>query len=122
MRGNRKRDTQPEMRIRRRLHSLGYRYVVDRRPLPGRFPVADLLFPRRRVAVFVDGCFWHGCQEHFKVPSTNVAYWEVKIARNRSRDIQSTQMLVEAGWRVVRVWEHEPNHVAVARIVEALAD
>lgn len=72
--------------------------------LPG---TPDFLFRARAIALFVDSCFWHGCPEHVRMPASNQAYWTAKIARNRSRDTRQTKELIELGWRVVRVWEHE---------------
>lgn len=103
MRRVRGRDTSCEVALRRELHRRGLRYRL-RRDLPGK---PDVVFVRARVAVFVDGCFWHGCPEHCRVPATNRAYWERKIARNRERDAAATSSLRAAGWRVVRVWEHD---------------
>lgn len=120
MRGNRGRDTSPEVALRSVLHRLGYRYRVDAAPLAGLRRKADLVFTRRRVAVFVDGCYWHGCPDHFTVPATNSGYWRAKIARNRERDVDTDQRLREAGWTPVRVWEHEPLERAVELVVGAL--
>ena len=120
MRGNRRRDTSPELTLRRALHRLGYRYRVDAQPLPGLRRRADLVFTRRRVAVFVDGCYWHGCPQHYGEPSTNAEYWRSKIARNRERDADTDARLWEAGWTPVRIWEHQPVEVAIAVVVRAL--
>jgi len=104
---NRRRDTGPEMALRRALHARGLRYRVDH-PLPfDRRRRADVVFPRARVAVFVDGCFWHGCPEHGTMPKANRAFWREKIARNRARDADTDRRLVELGWTVLRFWEHE---------------
>lgn len=113
----RRRDTLPEMRIRRELHRLGYRYRVDA-ALPG-MPRrrADLLFTRRRLAVFVDGCFWHGCPTHGTYPRNNGDWWRHKIETNIARDRETDRLLAEEGWQVVRVWEHEPTAAAVYRIL-----
>ena len=117
MQGNRKRDTKPELALRRELHRRGLRYRVDAPlPLAGVRRRADVVFPRRRIAVFVDGCFWHGCEQHGTSPSTNATYWTVKIARNVSRDAETRRLLQDAGWVVVRVWEHEDPTVAASRI------
>jgi DNA mismatch endonuclease, patch repair protein len=116
MRGNRKRDTKPELAIRSAVHRLGLRYRVVARPLPDRSFTADLLFPTALVAVFVDGCFWHGCPEHFNPPRTNASYWGPKIARNQARDAAAMAALQEAGWIGLRVWEHEPPEEAAGRI------
>jgi DNA mismatch endonuclease (patch repair protein) len=120
MRGNRKRDTRPELLLRRAVHRFGLRYRVATRPLPNRPWTADLVFRSARVAVFVDGCFWHGCPEHYGEPRTNTGYWAPKIARNRERDEVVTRELCEAGWTVVRIWEHEDVAVATERVVFAV--
>ena len=106
MRGNRSRDTAPELALRRELHRRGFRYYVNRRPLPDVRRTADLVFPGPRVAVFVDGCFWHGCPEHHTVARTHADYWAEKVRRNRERDVETDELLVAAGWTVVRIWEH----------------
>lgn len=115
----RRRDTDAEMMLRRLLHARGLRYRVDR-PLPG-MPRrrADLMFPAQRVAVFVDGCFWHGCPEHKTEPKKNGAWWATKLARNVERDRETDAHLAELGWTVVRVWEHEEPACA-ADAVEAV--
>lgn len=120
MQGNRKRDTKPELTLRRELHRRGLRYRVDHAlPLHGLRRRADVVFVRRRIAVFVDGCFWHGCVDHGTRPSTNSTYWTAKITRNVSRDVETRKLLEEAGWTVVRVWEHDDPYAAAAGI-EAL--
>ena len=120
MRGNRKRDTKPELAIRRAVHRTGGRYEVAARPLRGRPWTADLVFRRPRVAVFVDGCYWHGCPQHFKLPSANLGYWGTKIERNRERDSLVDAELSAAGWTVIRIWEHEEPEAAAAQIVRAV--
>jgi DNA mismatch endonuclease, patch repair protein len=107
MQAHRRRDTAPELLLRSALHSIGLRYWVHRRPLPGVRSEADVLFPRQRVAVFVDGCFWHRCPEHGNGPQVNQDYWDAKLARNADRDRNTDARLATAGWTVVRVWEHE---------------
>lgn len=114
------RDTQPEIELRRALHARGLRYRVHVKPVPGLRRTVDILFPRRRLAVFVDGCFWHRCPEHATYPKTNADWWSEKLARNAQRDADTDQRLAEAGWTVVRVWEHELPADAADRI-EALA-
>jgi DNA mismatch endonuclease (patch repair protein) len=111
-----RRDTAPELALRRELHRRGLRYRVDH-PLPG-LPRrrADLLFVRARVAVFVDGCFWHGCSEHSVVPKANRQWWIEKIDANRRRDRHTDEHLLELGWWPARVWEHEDLRVAADRI------
>jgi DNA mismatch endonuclease, patch repair protein len=115
MRGNRSRDTKPELALRRALHREGLRFHVHRRIEPTR-TYADIVFPRRRIAVFVDGCFWHGCPRHYRPSTKNAAYWSAKIIRNVTRDRANDVLLKERGWTVVRVWEHEPIDEAVERI------
>ena len=116
---NRARDTKPELAIRREVHRRGMRYRVAMRPLKAIRRSADLVFTRAKVAVFVDGCFWHQCPEHFRMPSTNTDYWAAKIAGNQSRDHETDQLLRDAGWEVARVWEHETTADA-ASLVEGL--
>lgn len=117
MQGNRRVDTKPELALRSAAHALGLRFRKDLAiaDIVSRTR-ADLVFTRSRVAVFVDGCFWHGCPEHCRMPSSNAAYWQAKIERNRARDERVDQALREAGWAVVRVWEHEPPAEAAARV------
>lgn len=117
MRANRGRDTGPELAVRRALHARGLRYRVDH-PVPfDRRRRADIVFTRAEVAVFIDGCFWHGCPEHGTTPRTNTAFWTAKIARNRERDQDTTDRLDALGWTVLRFWEHE-NPESAAVIVE----
>lgn len=122
LRGRRRVGTAPELALRRALHSLGARFRLHRRLGPGCTP--DLVLPGRRIAVFVDGDFWHGCPTHGRAsPFTgpNAAQWEEKMARNRHRDLASTYVALAAGWRVVRVWECAivADPVAAARAVLA---
>jgi len=123
MQANRRRDTSPEWRVRRLLHARGLRYRVDL-PLPfDRRRRADITFTRAKVVVFIDGCFWHGCPEHFVEPKTNTDYWTAKIQRNTGRDAQTTALLEAAGWRVLRFWEHEdPRSVAEAVAAALVGD
>lgn len=120
MRANRGRDTGPELAIRRALHARGLRYFVNRRPLPELRRTADLVFPRRKVAVFVDGCFWHGCPTHHTKARANAQFWAEKVETNMARDADTNTALEQRGWTVVRIWEHEAVDVAIARVVEAL--
>lgn len=110
------RDTKAELELRRILHRRGLRYLVDRQVVEGVRRRADLVFPRARVAVMVDGCFWHGCPEHATWPAHNAEFWQEKIETNRQRDRDTDQRLSEAGWDVVRVWEHEDPREAADRI------
>jgi DNA mismatch endonuclease (patch repair protein) len=120
MQGNRRRDTKPEMAVRRAVHALGLRYRVDTRPLPDLNRRADLVFTRAKVAVFVDGCYWHGCPEHGTTAKTNATYWGPKIRRNRDRDGETDHLLVEAGWVSMRIWEHEDALEAAERIASVV--
>lgn len=122
MQGNRRTDTAPEVKLRRALHASGLRFRKDFVVrADGARTKADVVFTRRRVAVFVDGCFWHGCPTHCRMPTRNRSYWEAKIGRNRERDERITAALRVAEWRVVRVWEHEPIEQATARVHAALS-
>lgn len=116
MRGNKGRDTRPELAVRSAVHALGLRYRVGVRPVSGIRRTADLVFVRPRVAVFVDGCFWHGCPEHHRPAKRNAEFWTAKIEGNVARDADTDEKLTLAGWRVVRVWEHEDAADAAARI------
>lgn len=122
MRANRRVDTKPEVRLRSALHRLGLRFRKD-------FPIAtderwlrvDLAFPRQRLVVFVDGCFWHGCPIHCRVPKANADYWIPKIKGNIERDRATDRDLARLGWRVLRIWEHEPLDGAVAQVMTNVA-
>ncbi|MDT0392235.1 very short patch repair endonuclease [Streptomyces dubilierae] len=116
-----RRDTKPERIIRSLLHAAGKRYRVDLRlKLQGANPRPDIVFTRARVAVFVDGCFWHCCPDHGRQPGVNGGYWGPKLARNVARDRAADEALETAGWTVVRVWEHEEPDKAAARIIGVL--
>jgi DNA mismatch endonuclease (patch repair protein) len=111
-----RRDTAPEMALRRLLFARGYRYRVAY-PVPGmRRRTIDIAFTRTRLAVFVDGCFWHGCPQHGTAPKANSQWWAGKILGNRRRDEETTAALHALGWTVVRVWEHETAAAAAARV------
>lgn len=119
---NRRRDTKPEMRVRRILHAEGMRYRVDARATGATRSRADIVFTRRRIAVFIDGCFWHRCPIHGTAPKANAAYWRPKLDRNVERDSEVTAALTAAGWTVLRFWEHEdPAEVARSIIASWLA-
>jgi len=116
----RRRDTAPEVALRRELHRRGLRFFVDRAPLTGLRRRADLVFPRRRLAVYVDGCFWHRCPVHATDPKNNSEWWAAKLAGNVARDRDTDARLAAAGWTVVRIWEHEDPLVAADRVQNAL--
>ncbi|WP_136101091.1 very short patch repair endonuclease [Streptomyces sp. S816] len=111
------RNTQVEIALRRALHAAGLRYRVHRRPLKGVRREADVVFGPAKVAVFVDGCFWHGCPIHATWPKNNSDFWRTKIETNRRRDRDTDQRLTSAGWLPVRVWEHEDPVAAAARVL-----
>lgn len=118
MRANRRANTKPEVLLRSALHRMGYRYRKDLLlRLDGGVRVKpDIVFTARKVAVFVDGCFWHVCPEHGREPTTNEWYWTPKLRRNRERDRTVNAALHDAGWRVVRIWEHETLEDAVTAV------
>src|SRR5882757_174569 len=121
MQSNKGRDTQPEVALRSAVHALGLRYRVSMRPLKGLRRTADLVFTRAKVAVFLDGCFWHGCPEHHRPAKRNSDFWTNKINGNRARDAETDRLLREAGWESIRVWEHQdPSESAahIARVVQ----
>jgi DNA mismatch endonuclease (patch repair protein) len=122
MRGNRSRDTAPELALRRLLHGQGLRYRVDAVVEDGLACRADLVFRAARVAVFVDGCFWHRCPLHATVPTANASYWKSKFDRIVARDRRNDVALADAGWTVVRIWEHDPVEIAGDRVCAALAE
>ena len=119
--GNRRADTKPEMRVRSALHAAGLRYRKDLliRYEGGRVK-PDVVFTRRKVAVFIDGCFWHSCPVHGTSPKSNTSYWGPKLGANVARDRRNDDGLSAAGWLVVRIWEHEDVDEAVARVIEAV--
>lgn len=114
------RDTTAERALRSELHRRGFRYRVHRQPIPKLRREADLLNRRLRVAIFVDGCFWHGCPLHATWPKTNAEFWRNKIETNRRRDLHTGEQLSAAGWTVLRVWEHEDSGEAANRIMSVI--
>jgi DNA mismatch endonuclease, patch repair protein len=122
MRAIRRRDSAAELALRSELHRRGRRYRVDFPvAVVGRPPRPDIAFTRQKLAVFVDGCFWHGCPQHGRRPKQNSHYWGPKIARNVERDKEQEVRLTSAGWAVVRVWEHEDPEDAADRIEQLLS-
>jgi DNA mismatch endonuclease (patch repair protein) len=122
MQSNKGRDTKPEVALRSAIHALGLRYRVSARPLDGLRRTADLVFPKAKVAVFLDGCFWHGCPEHHTLAVTNAKFWADKVEGNRHRDRETDALLAAAGWVSVRVWEHEDPNEAAHRVRDVVAE
>lgn len=120
MRANRSADTKPELALRSALHRRGLRFRKHARPLKDLRCTADVVFPRVRVAVFVDGCFWHGCACRATEPQSNSAFWKAKIAYNQARDRRNDAALAAAGWVVFRIWEHEDPEPLTERIAAAV--
>ncbi|MBM7026069.1 very short patch repair endonuclease [Clavibacter zhangzhiyongii] len=120
MRSNKRRDTRPELLVRRLLHARGLRYRVDLRVVQESRTLADIAFTRQRIAVFIDGCFWHSCPQHLHLPKANADYWTAKLARNVERDAEVTALLRDLGWTVLRFWEHVPAEDAAAEIRAAV--
>jgi DNA mismatch endonuclease (patch repair protein) len=116
------RDTNPELALRNLLFRKGLRYRVNLRPIPGLRRSADIVFTRQRLAIFVDGCFWHACPEHGTWPKANAEWWRLKLVTNTQRDRDTDYRFLSAGWHVMRIWEHEPVISAAERVVIALSD
>lgn len=115
-------DTRPEKELRRALYKLGKRYRCGY-PVPGSpRRTIDIAFPGRKLAVFVDGCFWHACPDHYVPPKSNAGWWQQKIGGNIARDRATTLALEEQGWTVLRFWEHTPTADAVQSVLQALAE
>jgi len=116
-----RRDTKPELALRRVLHKSGLRYLVDRPALAGSRRRHDLVFSKARTAVEVRGCFWHSCPVHATVPKANGDWWASKLAKNAQRDADTALQLEEAGWALVVVWEHEDPEVAAERVTAVVS-
>jgi DNA mismatch endonuclease, patch repair protein len=119
MKSQRQRDTAAEIAVRSRLHKDGLRFRVNYR-VPQLRRTADIAFPKLQVAIFVDGCFWHGCPEHGTWPKENADWWRGKIEANKRRDRDTDSQLAMAGWTVIRVWEHEDPELAAEEIAEVV--
>lgn len=117
-----RRDTKPELDLRRELWRRGLRYRVDLAPIRGMRRRADVVFSRAMVAVYVDGCFWHRCPEHATVPKANREWWIAKLEANVQRDRGTDARVREAGWLALHVWEHEPVQAAADRVEVAVRD
>lgn len=122
MKAQPRKNTRPEVALRRELHAKGLRYRIDQKPIPDLRRTADLVFTSARVAVFVHGCFWHGCPEHSRDTKSNTKWWADKIAVNRERDQDTVQRLSAAGWLPIVIWEHEPPDQAADRVAGIIAE
>ena len=120
MQGNKSKDTLAELAIRRALHAQGFRYRVNIRPLPTLRRTADVVFPRVKIAVFIDGCFWHACPIHYVEPKVHIDYWRPKIDRNHTRDVETTCLREQAGWTVMRFWGHQLSEEVAGEIAAAV--
>lgn len=120
MLGNRSRDTKPELAVRRLLHAAGLRYRVSFRPIANLRRTADIVFTKHRIAVFIDGCYWHACPVHGTTAKLNSAYWSTKLAGNVARDADTNNRLRDEGWIVLRFWEHEDPSAVASTIAETV--
>ncbi|MYQ51352.1 DNA mismatch endonuclease Vsr [Streptomyces sp. SID4941] len=116
-----RRDTAPEVAVRKLLHASGYRYRLNERVPHMSRRTIDIAFTRAKVAVFLDGCFWHGCPDHATRPKSNAEWWRQKLDKNMARDAETTAHLVSEGWTVLRFWEHQPP-AQVAEVVAEVVD
>jgi len=110
-------NTAPEREFRRALHQAGLRYRKDQKPEQALRCTADIVFPKQKTCIFIDGCFWHGCRFHFECPKVHGSWWKEKIQANRARDKRQTLYLRKSGWTVIRVWEHAINPKSLPRLV-----
>ena len=115
-----RRDTKPELVIRRELHRRGFRFRLDARVSKSIRSKPDIVFNGAKVAVFVDGCFWHGCPDHGTLPKNNHQWWAEKLCANTERDTRTTAALKAEGWEVIRIWEHELVNEAMDRVATAV--
>ena len=112
-------NTKPEITIRQLIWKKGYRYRIGH----GLMGKPDMVFPSYNIAIFIDGCFWHGCPKHYRMPSSNVKYWKQKISQNKKRDRKINKQLKKEGWKIIRIWEHDIKQnpeKTVKRIIKKL--
>ena len=112
--------TGPEIALRLAIHKLGLRFFTNRPPIPGDRRTADIIFPGIRLAVYMDGCFWHGCPSHGSTPKTNGPWWAAKIENNKHRDLDTERRLRDAGWIVLRFWEHDDPYASALRVQDVV--
>ncbi len=117
----RRKDTDAELALRREIHRIGLRYRVGFEVLKKPRRVADVAFPIKKVAVFIDGCFWHGCPSHASWPKRNAEFWRQKIDANRLRDLDTSERLRALGWTVLRFWSHESPAEAAMKVARTIA-
>jgi DNA mismatch endonuclease (patch repair protein) len=122
MQGNKARDTKPELAVRKLLHSQGLRYRVNFRPLSDIRRTADVVFTRQKVAVYIDGCFWHGCPIHYSRPASNSEFWAAKVNRNKARDADTVRTLADQGWTCLRFWTHEGPETIASSIAAVVSE
>jgi DNA mismatch endonuclease (patch repair protein) len=122
MQSNKGRDTKPELALRSALHRRGHRFRVNIRPIAGFRRTADIAFTRKKLAIFVDGCFWHGCSEHGSLPRSNREFWTTKLKTNMARDIDTCECLEAVGWTCLRLWEHHSVDHMVQQVESVLRD
>lgn len=119
-------NTRPEVKVRRALWKRGLRFFTAKgwRSLTGKKLAGspDIIFPGRKIVVFIDGCFWHGCPEHYTLPENNRQFWERKLAANLARDAEVNRELHALGWEVVRIWEHELRRKSFEHVVSRIAE
>jgi DNA mismatch endonuclease (patch repair protein) len=122
MQTQKQRDTGCELAIRQHLFRLGIRYRIDCRPVPDIPRKADIVIRRAKVALFIDGCFWHKCPQHWKPPKRHAAWWTDKVETTARRDRETSKMLQQSGWLVIRAWEHESAELVASRVVQAVQE
>ena len=120
MKANRGVDTKPELKLRSQIHKSGLRYAIDVRPESDINRRADLVFRSAKVAVFVHGCFWHGCPKHYTSPKSNKEYWAQKVRKNRERDQETQRLLRKRGWKVLVFWEHQNSEACSQVVVDSV--
>lgn len=122
MKAAKPRDTAAEKAVRSALHRRGLRFRIDTKPIKELNRRADIIFRPERIAIFIDGCFWHGCPMHGTQAKANAEFWRLKIKRNQERDLDTTKKLEECGWKVIRIWEHEDPEEAAQKIYNLIKD